>query len=140
MPQLIMDSETNTTKVTVYDWKSKLGNLFRKIPNISKYKHFAFSSMNPGKVSLREFPNSPIVEITILSNDQVVPDAESVNDLDRFIITPAWYLYEHIRKHCDEDARDVTCPKPLTTKPKSKDILGARNDNADEPHAKKRKK
>ena len=40
---------------------------------------------------------------TILSNDQIMPNVESVNDLGSFTLIPAglsnehaWYLYEHI--------------------------------------------
>ena len=62
-----------------------------------------------------------------------MPNVESVNDLGSFTIIPAglsneraWYLYEHIYgKSGDEDARDVTCSKPLTQTTKSKYIFGA---------------
>ena len=122
-----MDSETNRTEVTVYDWISKL-KLWQvwKIPTISRYKHFAFSARNPGRVSLNEFQTSATFYVTIPSNDQVMPKVESVNDLHSFAIIPAglsneraWYFTictTYIRKKYDdvEDAHDVTCPKPLT--------------------------
>ena len=79
---------------------------FRKIPNISRYKHFAFSARKPGRVSLPEFPTSATFYVTILSNDQVMPNVESVNDLDSFTIficlSVKWarlvfdYLYDQI--------------------------------------------
>ena len=93
----------------------------------------AFIVRNPGRVSLPEFPTSATVYVTILSNDQVMPNVKSVNNLDSFTIIPtglsnehAWYLTictNILRKTCDEDARDVTCPKPLTQITKSKTLL-----------------
>ena len=81
-----------------------------------------------------EFLTSATVYVTILSNDQVMSNVESVNNLDSFTIIPAglsneraWHLNicmnKNIREKCDEDARDVTCPKPLTQITESKDML-----------------
>ena len=44
----------------------------------------AFGARNPGRVSLPEFPTSATFYVTILSNDQVMPNVESVNDLHSF--------------------------------------------------------
>ena len=43
-----------------------------------------------------------------------------------------------LRETCDEDARDVTCPKPLTQITKSNIIVGVRDN--DEPNTKKTKR
>ena len=71
-----------------------------------------------------------------------MPNVESDNDPGSFTIIPAglsneraWYLYEQ----CDEDARDVTCSKPLTQTTKSKYIFGA-YDNDDQMQRKGRGK
>ena len=107
---------------------------FRKIPNISRYKHFAFSARNPGRVSLPEFPTSATFYVAILSNDQIMPNdnVESVNDLDSLLYLsvcqmsgPGFCLFvrTNIPKKYGEDARDVTCPWPLTQITKSKDML-----------------
>ena len=68
----------------------------KKKPNIStrafrgtNILRLAFSARNPGRVSLPEFPTSATFYITILSNDQVMPNVESVNDLHSFTILPA---------------------------------------------------
>ena len=146
-----MDSESNRTEMTLCDWKSKLWHLFRKIPNISNYKHSALIVRNPGRVSLPEFPTSAAVYVTILSNDQVMPNVKSVKDLDSFTIIPTGLSNERasyfdyfnfvrtyiLRKTCDEDARDVTCPKPLTQITKS-NIVGVRDNY--EPNTKKTKR
>ena len=60
-----------------------------------RYKHFAFSARNPGRVSLPEFPTSATVYVTILSNDQAMPNVEAVNDLDSFTMIPAGLTNEH---------------------------------------------
>ena len=85
-----------------------LGHLFRIIPHISNFEVLQTfcvysSTRNPGRVSLPEFPTSATVYVTFLSNDQIMPNVESVNDLGSFTIIPAglsneriWYLYEHI--------------------------------------------
>ena len=75
-----------------------------------------------------------------------MPNVESVNDLDSFTIIPTGLSNERtciwlfvltyiLRKTCDEDVRDVTCPKPLTQITKSKNIVGVRDN--DEPNTKK---
>ena len=55
--------------------------------------------------------------------------------------TPGIWLFVRtyiLRKTCDEDARDVTCPKPLTQITKSNIIVGVRDN--DEPNTKKTKR
>ena len=68
--------------------------------------------MNAGRVSLPEFPTSATVYVTILSNDQVIPNVESVNDLESFTILPAglsneraWYLTTYTNKYFTENVR-----------------------------------
>ena len=94
---------------------------FSKIPNITRYKHFAFSARNPGRVSLTEFPTSATVNVTIPSNEQVMPNVESVNNPDSFTIIPAglsneraWYLTICTNKYTEDIITQIT---------KSKDML-----------------
>ena len=120
---------------------------FRKIPNISRYKHFAFSARTPGRVSLPEFPTSATFYVTILSNDQVMPNVESVNDLDSFTIFSAclsneraWYLTICTNKYTEKVRRGCArrhMPEAAYTDNEIKRYVGA-HDN-DKPNAKKRK-
>ena len=144
-----MDSETNRTEMTVYDWKSKLCIYFAKYRKL-RYKHFAFNARNPRRVSLPEFPTSATVYVTILSNDQVMQNVESVNDLDSFTIIPAvltlsnehaWYLTictnlytEKVRRGCARRHK----PEAAYADNEIKRYVGARDN--DEANAKKRKK
>ena len=106
---------------------------FRKIPNISRYKHFAFSARNPGRVSLPEFPTSATFYVTILSKSKSCPMSnQSMTWTVSLFYLPVcqmsapgiWlFVRTNIPKKYDEDARDVTCPKPLTQITKSKDML-----------------
>ena len=121
---------------------------FRKIPNISRYKHFAFSARKPGRVSLPEFPTSATFYVTILSNDQVMPNVESVNDLDSFTILSAclsneraWYLTICTNKYTEKVRRGCArrhMPVAAYADNEIKRYVGA-HDN-DKPNAKKRKK
>ena len=124
------------------------GNLsydtFRKIPNISRYKHFAFSVRIPGRVSLPEFPTSATVYVTILSNDQVMLNFESVNDLDSFTIIHAglsneraWYLTICTNKYT-EKVRRGCARRHMPEAAYADNEVGARDN--DKPNAKKRKK
>ena len=121
---------------------------FRKIPNTSRYKHFAFSARNPGRVSLPEFPTSATVYLTILSNNQCMSNVESVNALDSFTIIlaglsneRAWHLTictnkytEKVRRGC---ARRHT-PEAAYADNGIKRYVDVRDN--DKPNAKKRKK
>ena len=104
---------------------------------------------NPGRVSLPEFPTSATVYVTILSNDKVMPNVESVNDLDSFTIIPtglsnecAWYLTictniyftKNVRRGC---ARRHM-PETADADNEIKNIVGVRDN--DEPNTKKRKR
>src|ERR1051325_4628682 len=40
-----------------------LERYFTKMPNITKYHHFHFSTDNPGVVIVQEFADSPLIEI-----------------------------------------------------------------------------
>ena len=106
-----------------YDWKSKLWHLFRKIPNISKYKKIAFIVRNPGNVFLPEFPTSAIVYVKFSQMIKSCPMSNhSMTWTDSLLYLPVcqmkapgiWLFVRTyiLRKTCDEDARDITCPKP----------------------------
>ena len=88
--------------------RRNLGHLFRIIPHISNFEVQTFcvecQESRKSILSLPEFPTSATVSVTILSNDQIMFNEKSVNDLGSFTsIIPAslskeraWYLYEHV--------------------------------------------
>ena len=123
IPQLVWDPSTDEILVEVLSWKPYLETHFRKIPGIVSYQHFRFSSEHPGDVFVRELPQSEEKRITLLKRPI---------DYSTFVYPPpivkpvglsperAWYLYDSIREHCEDDFRDVTCPEPQMNKPKHK--------------------
>ena len=124
IPQLISEPCSDKTLVPVHAWKVFLETCFRKIPNLTKYHHFRFSSSEPGKVFIREFPSSAEFSVSIIKDQEKL---QTVLTSDPEIIRRpglsaerAWYLYENVRQHCEGDIhKDTTCPKPSVPKPRS---------------------
>ena len=101
-----------------YDWTEFLSHFFTTIPHLTTYYHFRCKASHSGVVFVREFADSEEKEVSILKRNIIV-------DKDDFPckITPPglsldrqWYLFEHIRQFCEEEYRDVTCPKPTVQK------------------------
>ena len=65
IPQLIRDI-FGVLQVTFHQWTMFLSNFYTPIPNISKYHCFPASADNPGIVFVREFSDSPEMQLTIL--------------------------------------------------------------------------
>ena len=120
--QHVSDPQTGETLVEVRDWKPYLEKRFKKIPNITKYQHFRFSSQHPGHMFVRELPSSEEKKINILRQPV---DKVHFLPMPKIIAPPGlnaereWYLYEQIREHCDAEFQDATCPKPSVPKPKT---------------------
>ncbi|KAJ8297646.1 hypothetical protein KUTeg_024177, partial [Tegillarca granosa] len=105
--------------VIFYDWSKYLKEYFKPIPHLKTYHHFRVSRHNPGIVFVKEYANSPEVEINVLRNqncrfphlDPELPAVIPPKGLD-----PArqWYLYEEVAPYCNN--KD-SCKKPDVTKP-----------------------
>ncbi|KAJ8303681.1 hypothetical protein KUTeg_018791 [Tegillarca granosa] len=116
IPQLVGDAER---PVIIYDWSKYLKEYFKPIPHLKTYHHFRVSRHNPGIVFVKEYANSPEVEINVLRNqncrfphlDPELPAVIPPKGLD-----PArqWYLYEEVAPYCNN--KD-SCKKPDVTKP-----------------------
>ena len=123
IPQLIRDI-FGVLQVTFHQWTMFLSNLYTPIPNISKYHCFRASADNPGIVFVREFYDSPKMQLTILKKglslealNTTMPEKTTIRGLD---INRQWYLCEHIRPHCKTNlVKDMTCPRPTQSKPGS---------------------
>ena len=115
-----------------------LEQLYTPIPKISKYHCFRASADNSGIVFIREFSDSPEMQLTILKKglslealNTTMPEKTTIPGLD---INRQWYLYEHIRPHCKTNlAKDMTCPRPTQSKPGSaghrEDIITSESDH-----------
>ena len=120
--------------MTVYDWKSKLWHPFRKIPNI-KVQTFCVQCEESRKsifarvLDFSDCLRNNSVKWPSHAKCRISPMTWTVSLLYT-CRSLKWkrpvfdYLYELICwKKCDEDARNVTCPTPLTQITKSKDML-----------------
>ena len=77
-----------------------LSNFYMPIPNISKYHCFRASADNPCIVFIREFTDSPKMQLTIFKKglslealNTIMPEKTAIPGLD---INRQWYLYEHV--------------------------------------------
>ena len=58
IPQLIADPTTQQQLVHVHKWSEFLARFFKPIPHLLSYQVFSFSSLEKGKVFLRNFCKS----------------------------------------------------------------------------------
>ncbi len=79
IPQHIADPTTGDTLVAVHEWKPYFEKYFRRIPNITSYQHFRFSSENPGDVFVRKLPSSAEERIA-LRKDTVGPFESGIRE------------------------------------------------------------
>ena len=100
------------------------GYLLQKDTKPYKYRHFRFSSSEPGKVFIREFSSSAEFRVSVIKDQEklqtvLITDPEIIR---RSAVSAerAWYLYENVRQHCEGDIhKDTTCRKPSVPKPRS---------------------
>ncbi|HAI68453.1 MAG TPA: hypothetical protein DCM38_03335 [Gammaproteobacteria bacterium] len=114
----------NSQSLIYRDWSSWLLKFFRKLPDVTKYRHFKITKNKPGIVFLKKTIDGNETEVQLLKKEvpfgkdkafglpsQIFPKGLS---LER-----QWYLYEQIRMHIpNERDKDATCPKPNQPKPK----------------------
>lgn len=115
---------TDSKQLIYRDWSSWLLKFFKKIPDITTYRHFKTVKNKPGIVSLKKSVDGDETEIQILKRDVPfgknrafrLPSKISPKGLS---LERQGYLYEQIRMHIpDEQDKDTTCPKPTKPKPK----------------------
>ncbi|HIE01945.1 MAG TPA: hypothetical protein EYP59_16950 [Thiotrichaceae bacterium] len=114
----------NSQQLIYRDWSSWLLTFFRKLPDMTSYRHFKIIKNKRGIVLLKKTIDGDETEVQLLKRkvpfgknrafrlpSKIFPKGLS---LER-----QWYLYEQIRMHIpDERDKDATCPKPNKPKPK----------------------
>ena len=101
--------------VPVYDWVSFLGEYFKKIPNLKKFHHFAFSKETPGLVSCKESVYSLSQSFMLLKNPTVFPRSATLPPTvkpDGLTDERKRYLYREIRPFCKPGTEDIVAPAP----------------------------
>jgi hypothetical protein len=110
--QLVGNEKGDKVNVIQYDWSNWFAEVgFKNVPGISKFHYFKFNK--PNYVSVKEKGSDEYVEMKIIDNFD-----QQLNLPDRLIEPKVGferqkYLYENIRKYCDEASKDVLCPDPV---------------------------
>ena len=114
----------NSEQLNYRDWSSWLLKFFKKLPDITSYRHFKITKSKPGMILLKKTIDGDETEIQLIKRD--VPFGKNKNFRLPAKIKPKslslerqWYLYEQIRVHIpNAQDKDATCPKPRYPKPK----------------------
>lgn len=111
--------EDGTIIVPTYDWKAKFASTYRNIPQIKSYHQFHFTHNTPGTVHVKEHADTEVKHINIIRSPSTVPSPELPPTVTPRGLPPErqWYLYDHIRDFCPEDAKDLVAPLPSVPKP-----------------------
>ena len=121
MAEVVQRSSTNNF-AQLYEWQWRkwdefFSKHFRKIPLITKYQHFRFSSTAPGTVYVRKCWNSEEKAIQILKRGVTCTKVRRARIPS--VISPAGlteerkrYLYHEIRPFVSPQFQDITCPSP----------------------------
>lgn len=126
-PVCALNLSTQSGQVVYRDWTSWLSKFFKKLPDITSYRHFKLSkSKKPGVVTIKTAIDSEAFEFKLLKRD--VPFGKNRNfrlpskhEPQGLSIEREWYLYDQIRMHIpNQKDKDLTCKKPNKPKPKKK--------------------
>ena len=101
--------------VPVYDWSTFLGQYFKKLPNIKKFRHFRFSNENPGMVFYNEFVSSPEQSFMLLKNNVIPLPPSTLPDVvnpDGLTEERRDYLFCEITQFCKPGMEDIVAPAP----------------------------
>jgi len=107
-------------------WSVWLGQIFKKLPEITKYQHFRTKANTLGEIAVKESVDAEEKTFALLKKE-----AGHFNEKLRKgppvhppkVLSPQrqWYLYEMIRPHISIEAdKESTAPKPEVPKAKAK--------------------
>lgn len=131
LKQTILDSSNNgqndcqtfiqgdrKTPIIYRDWSPWLLKFFKKLPDITMYRHFKIKANCPGSVFVRTAIDSGETEFQLLKRSTTFGKGKSFQLPPKILpkkmtIERQWYLYDQIRMHIpSEKDKDLTCPKP----------------------------
>ncbi len=112
----LVGTQSGDVIVPTYNWSEHFGSHMKKIPNITTYHHFLFSSDKPGVITVKEHIGSPELSINIKKKEwSITSDIPSVVTPLGLPIERQVYLFEKIRPFCSPQTQDLVCPNPSTT-------------------------
>lgn len=110
----LVGTQDGEVVVPMYSWSTHFEQHFRKLPGIKKYQHYTFSSLQPGKVTFKEYSDSESCTFNLLTDDW----NPSASELPPVIMPTGlslerqWYLYNEIREFCRTGTDHLVCPCP----------------------------
>jgi hypothetical protein len=118
------ETVNNSEQLIYRNWSTWLLKFFKKLPEITSYRHFKISKNKPGVVLLKKNIDAEESEVLLLKRD--VPFGKNKAFRLPSKIKPSglslerqWYLHDKIRVHIPNDQdKDRTCPKPAKSKSK----------------------
>jgi len=101
----------------MYNWSKRFDEhtIKTSLKGITSMHHFHFTAAHSGKVFVKNDINDIERCITLCKDSSWAPRP---TDLSKHIEPPGlslecqWYLYDKIREFCEEESRDLVCPKP----------------------------
>lgn len=112
----VVGRENGTANVPYGDWQAHLRPFFRPLPGIKKFHQFRFEADSPGKVSIREAPDSPARKVDLFAAGvcqtqlpRTPPTRINPPGLD---LQRQLYLFSKIREFVADEWKDVVCPPP----------------------------
>jgi hypothetical protein len=119
------DKPASSLQQVVYrDWSTWLLKYFRKLPDLTSYRHFAITRDKPGIVSVKRDISSKAIDVTLLKKGTLLGKTHELDlpakiEPNGLSLEREWYLYDHIRMHIPSRSdQDKTCPLPSVPMPK----------------------
>ena len=107
-------------------WSSWLGQIFKKLPEITRYQHFRSNVDKFGEIAAKESVDAKEKKFVLLKKEAGGTEEKLRKGPPAYPprhLSPQrqWYLYEMIRPHIPIEAdKESTAPKPAVPKPKVK--------------------
>lgn len=107
-------------------WSDWLGQIFKNLPEITRYQHFRTNVNVLGEISVKESVDAEERTFTLLKNevngiDEELHKGPQVHTPKVLSPQRQWYLYDMIRPHIpDETDKESTAPIPKVSKSKPK--------------------
>ena len=104
--------------VECFDWTRFLSDFFRKIPQVTSYDHFYFTSKEPGVIKYSAELNQDLESFNLMKRDAPPFRGHPVVYPPRgFVPEREEYLFNEIREFCAKGTEDLVAPAPTNKRP-----------------------
>jgi hypothetical protein len=112
-------TDNNDSQALIYrNWSSWLLKFFKKLPDITSYRHFKMIKNKLGIVFIKKTTNSEESEVCLQKCEMPFSKNKTFRLPSKIApkglsLERQWYLYEQIRTHIPNEVdKNMTCPKP----------------------------